>query len=80
MEIFLIAVKYQGYCWLENVRGHFVENVQVESLSPISLHYKTGPLFQNKGAILEKGDFAHGPLPKLSLKYLLVILLISSTV
>ena len=43
----------QGYCWLENERGHFTEKVQLESLLPISLHYKTGPLFQNEGAILK---------------------------
>ena len=30
-----VALKSQGYCWLENVRDHFVENSQLESLSPI---------------------------------------------
>ena len=45
-----------------------MENVQLESLSPISLHYKTGPLCQNEGAILKiKGRFCPWPLPKLSL-------------
>ena len=58
----------QGYCWLENVRGHFAENSQPESLSPISLHYKISPLFQNEGAILIiKGQFCPWPLPNLSL-------------
>ena len=58
-----------GYCWLEDVRGHFVETAQLESLLPISLHYKTGPLFQNEGAILKiKGQFCPWPLPKLSLQ------------
>ena len=52
----------QGYCRLENVRGHFVENTQLESLSPISLHYKTHQLFQNEGANLKiKGQFCPWP-------------------
>ena len=59
----------QGYCWLENVRGHFADIAQLESLSPISVHYKTSPLFQNEGAILKiKGQFCPWPLPKLSLQ------------
>ena len=61
---------FQGYCWLENVRGHFTENTQLETLSPIFLHYKTGPLFQNEGAILKiNGQFCPWPLPKLSLLF-----------
>ena len=63
-----IDIARQGYCWLENVRGHVAENAPLESLSPISLQYKTGPLFQNEGAILRiKGQFCPWPLPKLSL-------------
>ena len=63
-----LFIPEQEYCWLENVKGHFVENVLLESLSPISLHYKTGPLFQNEGAILKiKGHICPWPLPKLSL-------------
>ena len=53
----------QGYCWLENLRGHFAENAQlhVQSLSPISL--------QNEEAILKiKGQFCPWPLPKLPLQ------------
>ena len=58
----------QGYCWLENERGHFTKNARLESLLPIYLHYKTGPLFQKEGAILKiKGQFCPWPLPKLSL-------------
>ena len=46
-----------------------MEKAQLESLLPISLHYKTGPLFQNEGAILIiKGQFCPWPLPNLSLK------------
>ena len=45
-----------------------MEKAKLESLSPISLHYKTGPLFQNEEAILKiKGQICPGPLPKLSL-------------
>ena len=63
-------IRSQGYCWLENVRGHFAENAPLESLSPI-LCYKIGPLFQNEGAILKiKGQFCPWPLPKLSLRRL----------
>ena len=63
-----MEIVWQGYCWLENVRGHFVEKAKLESLLPISLHYKTGPLFQNEGAILKiKGQICPWPLPKLSL-------------
>ena len=59
----------EGYFWLENVRGHFAEDARLESLSPISLHYKTGPSFQNDGAILKiNGQFCPWPLPKLSLE------------
>ena len=47
LESFKVAVSKQGYCWLEIVRGHFSKNAQLKSLSPIPLHYKTGPLFQN---------------------------------
>ena len=52
-----------GIFLLENVRGHFAGNAQlaIESLAPISLHYKTDPLFQNEGAIMKKGNFAHDP-------------------
>ena len=58
----------QRYRWLENVRGHFTENTRLEPSSPISLHYKNGPLFQNEGTILKsKGQFRPRPLPKLSL-------------
>ena len=71
----------QGYGWLENVRGHFVENAQLESLSPISLHYKKGLLFQNEGAIWKiKGQFCPWPLPKISLyMYITIIFLFSET-
>ena len=62
---------HQGYCWLGNVRGHFAVSPQLESLSPISLHYKTGPFAQNEGAILNiKGQFCPWPLPKLSLPHI----------
>ena len=47
-----------------------MQNAQLESLSPISLHYycTTGPLLQNEGAILKiKGQFCQWSLPKLSL-------------
>ena len=65
-----LSIHHQGYCWLENVRGHFVENTQLESLSPSSLHYKTNPLFQNEWAILKiKGQFCPWPLLKLSLHH-----------
>ena len=37
-----IHVCVQGYCWLENERGHFTKNARLESLLPIYLHYKTG--------------------------------------
>ena len=58
----------QGYCWLENERGHFTKNARLESLLPVYLHYKTSPLFQKEGAILKiKGQFFPWPLPKLSL-------------
>ena len=60
----------QGYCWFENVRGHFAENAPLKSLSRIFLHYTTGPLFQNEGFISKiKGQFCPWPLPKLSLQY-----------
>ena len=40
-----------GYCWLENVWGHFTENAQLESVAPISLQHKCGPLFQSEGTV-----------------------------
>ena len=72
--IYLLATpstEQQEYCWPNNGRGHFEKIYHVETLSPISLHYKNGPCFPNEGAIFTiKGHFCPWPLPKLSLEQL----------
>ena len=44
--------------------ANFKKNFHLKLLSPISLHYKTGPNFPDKGAILKiKGHICPWPFP-----------------